>query len=168
MAGCCFAQFQAPAQAFLRPGVWLPGVKRLHEYEEEWKISASVDQCMEAFQAAVESLSEAEHLDLRKVSKEKNFIQVFAFTASCNWLDIVEVHFHAGSEPSVTTARARSFSSGFLPACCPLAFFWNVLLFWVPFSGNGFNTKRIKLLRETMQQLSVEVTSKKTCSCVAP
>ena len=52
---------------------------------------------MEAFQAAVESLSEAEHLDLRKVSKEKNFIQVFAFTASCNWLDIVEVHFHASS-----------------------------------------------------------------------
>ena len=71
-------------------------------------------------------------------------------------------------EPSVTTARARSFSSGFLPACCPLAFFWNILLFWVPFSGNGFNTRRIKLLRETMQQLTVEVTSKKTCSCVEP
>ena len=31
-------------QAFLRPGVWLPGVRRLHEYEEEWEIAASVEK----------------------------------------------------------------------------------------------------------------------------
>ena len=51
---------------------------------------------METFEAAVESLSEAEHLQLRKVCKETYFIQVFAFTAGCNWLDIVEVHFSPG------------------------------------------------------------------------
>ena len=51
---------------------------------------------MEAFQAAVESVKESEHMELRKVNKESNFIQVFAFTAGCNWLDIVEVKFQPG------------------------------------------------------------------------
>ena len=52
---------------------------------------------MEAFQAAVESLSEAEHLQVHKVKKDDHFIQVFAFTACCNWLDVVEVKFSSGS-----------------------------------------------------------------------
>ena len=44
MAGCCFAECQAPAQAFLRPGMWIPGLRRLHLFEQEWQISASVDE----------------------------------------------------------------------------------------------------------------------------
>ena len=63
---------------------------------------------------------------------------------------------------SVTTAIARSFSSGFLPASIPLSFVWNILFFWVPFSGNGFNTRRLNLIREKMS-LPVEVTSETAC-----
>ena len=44
MAGCCVAQCQAPVQAVLRPGVWLPGVKKLHDFEEEWEIAASLEK----------------------------------------------------------------------------------------------------------------------------
>jgi hypothetical protein len=147
--------------------MWVPCLRRLHLFEQEWQITALVDECMQAFQAAAESLSEDHHLQIHKVNKDTHFIQLFAFTPGCNWLDVVEVKFTPGSDSSVTTARARSFSSGFLPASVPLAFVWNVLLFWVPFSGNGFNTRRLNLLRDTMS-LSVEVTSENTCSCAAP
>ena len=44
MAGCCFAQCQAPVQAFLRPGMWVPCLRRLHLFEQEWRIAASVDE----------------------------------------------------------------------------------------------------------------------------
>ena len=54
-------------------------------------------QCMNAFQSAAESLSEEEHLQIRKVDRETHFIQLFAFTPGCNWLDVVEVRFRPGS-----------------------------------------------------------------------
>ena len=52
---------------------------------------------MNAFQSAAESLSEEEHLQIRKVDREAHFIRLFAFTAGCNWLDVVEVQFRPGS-----------------------------------------------------------------------
>ena len=38
---CCFAHCQGPIQAFLRPGIWLPGVRNLHMTKDTWEISAS-------------------------------------------------------------------------------------------------------------------------------
>ena len=58
---------------------------------------------------------------------------------------------------TVTHAEARSYSSGLFPACCPLAFIFNCLFFWVPFSGNGFNIHRLEAIRKAISGINVNV-----------
>lgn len=37
---------------------------------------------------------------IMQVDKERNFVQIYSFTAGCNWLDVVEVHFSSAEDPS--------------------------------------------------------------------
>ena len=96
--GCCLARAQAPIQAFLRPAIWLPGVRRLHLAAEDWLIRATPEQSLEKLLEGVAEIAESEHLEVRKVDRGRCFVQVFSFTPGCNWLDVVEVHFRPGKE----------------------------------------------------------------------
>lgn len=64
---CCFAEAQAPIQACLRPGMWTPGVRRLHMAGESWLIQANRDECLEKLLEGVETITEQEHLEIHKV-----------------------------------------------------------------------------------------------------
>ena len=46
----------------------------------------------------VKSIQEDEHLQIRKVNNQTHFVQIFSYTAGCNWLDVVEVQFREGEE----------------------------------------------------------------------
>lgn len=115
---CQIAQAQAPLQACLRPGMWLPGVKNLHSARETWKIKAGMDTTIDRLVAGVEDIETEEHLVVHEVStdcicyirfvfsqliqvnKERNYVEIFVFTPGCNWLDVVEVRFSLGKDPS--------------------------------------------------------------------
>ena len=166
MSGCCCATAQAPIQAFLRPAVWIPGVRNLHSFREMWIIEgATPERCLEDVKQAIEKVSEkvetGEHLMVHKIDMAKNFIQIFSFTAS-NWLDVVEIRFRAISAQK-TEAEAYSFSSGLVPVCCPLSFVFNALFCWVPFWDHNFNERRLKELRSCMAAKVTSVEVKKCC-----
>ncbi|KAL5476279.1 hypothetical protein EMCRGX_G026202 [Ephydatia muelleri] len=156
---CCLAEAQASAQAFLRPAVWVPGLRNLHWVRETWKVNGSPVECMQLLAKGVEKIAEQENLQMRKMDEDRHFAQIFSFTSGCNWLDVVEIQF--AEQEGNTIATAVSFSSGFLPAYCPFSFIWNCLLFWVPFSSNGFNSGRLTAIREAMHH-DIIVTSKST------
>ena len=159
IGGCCLAEAQGSAQAFLRPAVWVPGLRNLHWVRETWKVNGSPVECMQLLAEGVERIAAEENLQIHKMDEDRHFAQIFSFTSGCNWLDVVEIQFaeHEGN----TMATAVSFSTGVLPACCPLSFIWNCLLFWVPFSSHGFNSGRLAAIREAMQH-DITVTSKST------
>ena len=162
MSGCCCANAQAPIQAFLRPAVWIPGVRNLHSSREMWIIEgATPERCIEDVQQAVGKVETGEHLMVHKVDKANHFIQIFSLTPS-NWLDVVEIRFQAISAQK-TEADAYSFSSGVLPVCCPLSFLFNAVSCWFPFYDNNFNERRLKELRSCMAEKVTSVKIKKCC-----
>lgn len=165
MCSNCLARLQAPAQAFLRPGLWCCGVRNLHATREEWEIpDCTPSKCQESLLSAVKKIADSEptgQLQVHKADRQTWFCQIFSLTRSCGWLDVVEVQFRPGREGG-TEASAVSFSTGILPVTFPLAFIWNIFLFWAPFSGNGFNSKRLASLRDAMQ-CDVRFTKVNTC-----
>lgn len=165
MCSECLSRLQSPAQAFLRPGLWFCGVRNLHAAREIWEIpSCSPAKCLESLLAAVEKIADSEptgQLRTHKVNHQTWSCQIFSLTRSCGWLDVVEVEFRPAKEGG-TEASAVSFSTGVLPVAIPLAFIWNAFLFWAPFSGNGFNSKRLKSLREAME---CDVGYTEVCTC---
>ena len=34
-----------------------------------------------------------------QLDKDRHFVEIYAFTQNCNWLDVVEVTFHSGRGP---------------------------------------------------------------------
>ena len=160
--GCCCATWQAPIQAFIRPAVWIPGIRNLHSCRERWIIEgATPERCLEDVAQAVEKVKTGEHLVVHKIDKTKNFIQIFSLTKA-NWLDVVEIKFQATSAERIE-AEVYSFSSGFLPVCCPLSFVFNAILCIAPFSDNGFNERRLKELRSVMDEKPTSVEIIKRC-----
>ena len=90
-----FSKVQAPIQSFLRPGIWLPGVRTLHVYQETWTIQGSVERALEDVIAAVETVGmhSKEAQQTSKVDREAMFVRVFYYTPICQWLDVLEVAF---------------------------------------------------------------------------
>ena len=162
MSQCCCATCQAPIQAFIRPAVWIPGIRNLHSFRERWIIEdATPQRCLEDVTQAVEKVKTGENLVVHKIDKTKSFIQIFSYTAA-NWLDVVEIRFHATSAER-TEAEAYSFSSGVLPLCCPLSFIFNTIFCWVPFWDHHFNERRLKELRNAMTEKVTSVEINKCC-----
>lgn len=154
MCSECLSRLQAPAQAFLRPGLWFFGVRNVHVAREVWEIpGCTPSKCLESLLSAVEKVADSEptgQLHVHKADHKTWFCQIFSLTRTCGWLDVVEIQFRPGQDEG-TEASAVSFSTGVLPVNIPLAFIWNAVLFWVPFSGNGFNRKRLAALRQAME-----------------
>ena len=157
---------QAPVQAFLRPSMWFCGVRNLHMFKEIWQIpNATPEKCVQSLANTVKKLQNTEStgsLEVHKIDKEGGFIQIYSYTNTCGWLDVVEVQFRPARE-SGTEASALSFSSGLFPVTVPLSFVWNIIFFWAPFSGNGFNKKRLHSLRTNMDIPNITV--EPVCGC---
>ena len=64
---CEVAKAQAPIQAYLRPGMWCPGVRNLHMARETWSISASLDKAMESLVAGIDIVDTEDDLNVHKV-----------------------------------------------------------------------------------------------------
>ncbi|KXJ21865.1 hypothetical protein AC249_AIPGENE12180 [Exaiptasia diaphana] len=141
---------QSPIQAILRPAMWLPGVKKLHSARETWILpQATVDVCVDKLIEAVDELGEKEKMHVNKVNRNKNFVQIFSFTNN-EWFDVVEIEFQPGRE-SGSIAKARSFSTGLFPTCCPCALILNVIFCFAPFLDKGVNTARLERIRTHMR-----------------
>lgn len=87
------ADTQAPLLALLRPGVWIPGARFPHVYQEKWEVESSPLETMEDALRAIELISDRQRLQLQVADRQKLFVQVFSFTRSCRWLDVVELSF---------------------------------------------------------------------------
>ncbi|XP_033126665.1 uncharacterized protein LOC117124524 isoform X2 [Anneissia japonica] len=143
---------QGPIQAALRPAVWLPGIRNLHSYKEKWLCPETLSEdCVEELIEAVERIKILDPETTYRIHKVNNNlyrVQIFIYTwAEC--LDVVEIEFRPGRVKG-TEAKCYSFSSGVLPAWVPFGFILNCMFFFVPFSDNKFNRKRIAGLREAM------------------
>ena len=65
---CQVAVAQAPIQAYLRPGMWLPGVRNLHMARETWLMQAPPDESLEELLEGVDSIAKEKLLHVHKVS----------------------------------------------------------------------------------------------------
>ena len=129
---CGIAECQAPAQAFLRPGVWLPVVRELHMAKESWSIQATPDECLEDLLKGVDAIKEKWDFTVHKVDSEKHSVELFSFTSTYNWLDVVEIEFQEGEQsgtlaeyytpiPHHACRQAECISNYLLYFCCQLA-----------------------------------------------
>ena len=46
------------------------------------------------------AIAEDENLQIRKEDREGLFLEIWSFTAHCNWLDIVDIRFREGKDSS--------------------------------------------------------------------
>ena len=53
---------------------------------------------MDAVIQGVENIADEENLRVRQDDRNHHYLKIWSFTATCNWLDIVEIRFTAVSE----------------------------------------------------------------------
>lgn len=83
---------QASIQAYLRPGVWIPGARTPHQYRERWSFDGeSPDQVFTELIKALESVRHKERLQVKEINNDDMFIQAISYTPRCSWLDILEI-----------------------------------------------------------------------------
>ncbi|XP_064620353.1 uncharacterized protein LOC135483406 [Lineus longissimus] len=147
---CCLSMAQGPVQAILRPGLWFPGVNRLHSHRECWELPIDVTpiQFIEMITTAVDKIQGEDEekrvcmskptYQIHKTNPETGFVRILCYTRA-EWLDVVEIH--------LSTGKVISFSSGVLPTWFPLCFVFNSLLFWWPFFDFYLNKERLARMR---------------------
>mmetsp|Transcript_22669 Transcript_22669/g.31682 ORF Transcript_22669/g.31682 Transcript_22669/m.31682 type:complete len:219 (-) Transcript_22669:277-933(-) len=190
----CMSRWQAPIQAFLRPGMWIPGCRAIRYYAEKWTLSCECDTALESFIKSVEYFKVNkgegtlgnEKIIIRENDAKRHKATIYCFTKTAEYLDVVEVCFSESSSLAgkdsqegrgKCNATIRSFSSGFIPTLIPLAPLLSVVFFFIPFAGNDpksgtfTNNTRVRQLREHMTNKEsvkgIEVVTKSTCcSCI--
>ncbi|XP_066927439.1 uncharacterized protein [Clytia hemisphaerica] len=153
---CCgyfFSWLQAPIQAYLRPALWFPGLRAIHQKKERWTVLGDTRSNFENIKNGIQTLKDwstttyGDHeMKIQIVDEEKMFIQMHFLTPFMQWLDVVELEIRPGQH-SGAEVEAHSFSTGVFPICFPLAFVINVLLFFVPFYDWGQNHARLEKIR---------------------
>ncbi|GFS02369.1 hypothetical protein ElyMa_006443700 [Elysia marginata] len=148
-----FSKIQRPIQTFLRPAVWVPGLRNLHSHRETWTFKedsshqGNLDSILNAinkviakdtskFYWHVQQPAAAVGNETTPLQDSKSFVRIFTFTRA-EWLDITEITL------SGNKAEVWAFSSGFLPLIIPLACFLNVPFFFFPFLDMGLNKQRM-------------------------
>ena len=93
----CLSKAQASIQSFLRPGLWLPGIRTPHLYCEVWELEEPPQQAFDEMLKSIKSVidKDKEMMELREADEERLFIQLFSFTRKCNWLDVIEIQIDA-------------------------------------------------------------------------
>eukprot|EP00051_Salpingoeca_urceolata_P028429 m.5788 g.5788 ORF g.5788 m.5788 type:complete len:181 (+) comp2462_c0_seq1:270-812(+) len=155
------SRVQAPLQDFLRPAMWIPGMRMLRYAWEEWEVKQmDPDACRAKMVDVLRQLQLDSGLmgyKLKVVNPDggaTDVLTVRCFSPTIEFLDVVEVSF-AGAGLG-TCVRVRSFSTGLAPTLFPLAPLLSAVFFWVPFMGNDSegmtNPRRVRLLREAFEQ----------------
>lgn len=134
------SRVQGPCQAWLRPGQWCFGVRAIRQGDERWEVNAEPAAIMAAVKAAVEKsrvqgLVGTRKIRIGKIDEEKGFVRLENYTATAEWLDCLELHVQ--STGNTCHVYVKSFSSGFIPTCVPLAPLLSAVCCWIPFSDFG-------------------------------
>jgi hypothetical protein len=131
-----------------------------------WHLDCTPEEAVDKLVGAINKAGENTDQDyqIHEVDKSKLYVELFSYTKG-QWLDVVEFHFQPDKD-SGTRVTARSFSSGIIPVCCPLAPIFNSLLCWAPFSSHNLNWQRLEALRNAMDT-PVEVIEQ-TRECCSP
>lgn len=152
-----FSKLQRPIQTFLRPAVWIPGLRNLHSHSETWTFGSdthqsNLDSILNAINKVIAKDTSKFYWQVQQPSAavgnetdSKSFIRIYTFTRA-EWLDITEITL------SGNKAKVWAFSSGFLPLIIPLACFLNVPLFFFPFLDMGLNKQRADRIIAEMDQ----------------
>eukprot|EP00053_Salpingoeca_punica_P004147 m.47514 g.47514 ORF g.47514 m.47514 type:complete len:170 (+) comp12636_c0_seq1:152-661(+) len=138
------SRVQGPVQAFLRPAMWIPGLRNIRYHTETRQFSQSAADINQAlvrifttYQAQVEDGTGpgllGNHLVLHTMDTAKGYFEIHSYTPNAEWLDVIQAYVTpSGSGCSV---RLRSWSSGVLPTIIPLAPLLNIAFFFFPFAG---------------------------------
>ncbi|XP_076319151.1 uncharacterized protein LOC143230050 [Tachypleus tridentatus] len=150
----CLCEGQANIQAVLRPGVWLPGVRFPHQYQETWHVAANPTVCSQAVVEAVSNINQQDNkgkyyqINRVKVDNNSAFVRILCFTRM-RWVDVVEMKITCELDKG-SNIVVRSFSSGILPVWIPASFIFSCVMFIVPFYDKGRNAKWVKAIRDTL------------------
>lgn len=90
---CSFSVAQAGFHVMFKPGVWIPGIRTPHVYQETWRIDASSDRAFKDIIGAIEDVAVRCRLRIRCIDDEKMLIRVMSFTKRCSWVDVLEFQF---------------------------------------------------------------------------
>lgn len=90
---CICSVAQAGFHVFLRPGLWIPGIRTPHVYGETWRVESSPESAFKDILGAIEQVSLRCRLHVRRVDDDKMFISVMSFTKKCSWVDVLEFQF---------------------------------------------------------------------------
>jgi len=137
----CLSRGQGAVQAVIRPAMWFPGLRAIHQFQETWLLGdTDQEKGADTLAEGVRNMSHEEYIfQLKKVNHEKkySFIEIHCYTRA-RWLDVVEITFRQSKTHKQTVAIARAFSTGIFPVSVPAAPLLNALFFWLPFSDNQF------------------------------
>jgi hypothetical protein len=122
---------QAGVQAWLKPAMWIPGVRSFHSEQHEWRVAAPAGQVLEAVVEAAAGLT-TRGWSQYEVDKAGRRVVLNYVTRVAKWLDQVELRFEEVG-PSSTVVRVHAYSTGMLPLLIPLAPLLNILLIFFPF-----------------------------------
>ena len=57
-------------------------------------MEGSPNESMEALMTAIQSIEEKDkNFEIRKSDRKRRFVEIFSYTARCNWLDVVDITF---------------------------------------------------------------------------
>ena len=81
-------------------------MRDLHRARESWSLQATPDECLEDLLKGVNAIEEKWDFTVHKVDREKHFVELFSFTSTYNWLDVVEIEFQEGEQSGTHTVVA--------------------------------------------------------------
>eukprot|EP00903_Cladosiphon_okamuranus_P016073 g14837.t1 len=147
-----YVKLQVHIQKFLKPGMWLPGIRYPHNWWEKWTVAtAETEVCVKDIGRAIENVAAAavspEGIGGGQMvfqlaglwycaEKGMGYAKMICVTKA-RWMDIVELRVckpEGGGEGCEVTAHG--YSTGFLPLKIPLACLINIPLCFIPFSDN--------------------------------
>jgi hypothetical protein len=131
MTSMGLVSLQAAVQAWLKPAMWVPGVRSFHSEQHEWRVAAPAGQVLEAVLAAAGELSRRGWSQYEVDKAGRRVVLNYLTKVAC-WLDQVELRFEEAG-PSSTVVRVHAYSTGMLPLLIPLAPLLNILLIFFPF-----------------------------------
>ncbi|EGD77375.1 hypothetical protein PTSG_08471 [Salpingoeca rosetta] len=151
---------QGRIQASLNPGGWVPGVRSLHNFKEDWVLSdcdpkLGFDCTLSAFRGL--SITRGVQHVVAKADTSNFDLELHIYTRA-EWLDVIRISFnqvvrgHLVAPMGGCIATVVAYSTGLLPCSLPLAPLLNMALCWVPFSDGKENERRVSLLRLRVSQ----------------
>uniref|UniRef100_A0A2L2Y814 Uncharacterized protein n=1 Tax=Parasteatoda tepidariorum TaxID=114398 RepID=A0A2L2Y814_PARTP len=159
----CLCAGQGAIQAKLRPGIWIPGIRSPHLYEEVWKVSANPIVCSKDILQAVTKLHRRSlrgnvfTIEYVEEKAERSEIEILVY-ARCRKVYVIHLTF-VNEETGGCIAKVRSFSSGLFASWFPLNFIFSSIFFFIPYYDFGRNANWISMLKSQIT-IPIEIVKK--------